>query len=85
MIAASIDGGNIRTFVKIALPLAKPIIAVMVILQWLLIGMTGLQHLFTCRKKADIHYAACSSSDFDSKSGDGKHDGKYGWWLCGSK
>ena len=30
--AASIDGsGNIRTFVKIALPLAKPIIAVMVI------------------------------------------------------
>ena len=23
--------------------------------QWLLIGMTGLQHLFTCRKKADIH------------------------------
>ena len=41
--AAAIDGSsNLRTFVRIALPLAKPILAVMVISPWWRTGTTGL-------------------------------------------
>ena len=54
--AASIDGsGNIRTFVKIALPLAKPIIAVMVIFTMVAYWNDWFTALIYMQEKADIH------------------------------
>lgn len=53
--AASIDGsGNIRTFVKIALPLAKPIIAVMVIFTMVAYWNDWFTALIYMQEKADI-------------------------------
>ena len=83
--AASIDGSsNLRTFFRIALPLSKPILAVMVIFTMVAYWNDWFTALIYMSEKSKS-LAAGAASDTDTESGDGDDDGKYGRRIRGGE
>lgn len=84
--AAAIDGSsNMGTFFKIALPLAKPIIAVMVIFTMVAYWNDWFTSLIYMSDKAKYPLQLALRQILIQSQYHCYHDGKYGWRLCGGE